>query len=141
MSSSKLSTNKLSCFQAIISCILLKWLTAMDSTLRRLIDWPDREVLCETMPKCLRVSFETKVAIIIDCFEIFTEHPSNLHARSGTWSPYKHHNTAKVMLGIAPGFVTYFSEPWRGRVSDKPLTEQCGILDNLIPGDVVLADH
>ena len=92
---------------------------------------------------CLLANREAKakVAIIIDCFEIFTEHPSNLHARSGTWSPYKHHNTAKVMLGIAPGFVTYFSEPWRGRVSDKPLTEQCGILDNLIPGDVVLADH
>ena len=28
-----------------------------------------------------------------------------------------------------------------GRVSDKYLTEHCGILDNLIPGDIVLADR
>ena len=28
-----------------------------------------------------------------------------------------------------------------GRVSDKLITEHCGILDKLIPGDVVLADR
>ena len=31
------------------------------------------------------------------------------------------------------------SESWGGRVSDKYLTEKCGILDKLLPGDVVLA--
>ena len=166
--SSELSTNKLSSFQefvatlvklrlnsqvqdlayrldvssATISRILLKWLTAMDSTLRRLIVWPDRETLRKTMPECFRASFGTKVAVIIDCFEVFIERPSNLQARASTWSSYKHHNTIKVLLGIAPqGVVTFVSEPWGGRVSDKYLTERCGILDNLLPGDVVLADR
>ena len=37
--------------------------------------------------------------------------------------------------------MTFVSEPWGGRVSDKHLTEQCGVLDNLLPGDVVLADR
>ena len=121
---------------------LLKWLTAIDSTLRRLIVWRDCEVLRETMPECLWVSLETKVAVIIDSFEIFTERPSNLQARSSTWSSYKHHNTAKVLLGIAPqGVVTFVLEPRGGWVNDKHLTEQCGILDNLLPGDVVLADR
>ena len=27
------------------------------------------------------------------------------------------------------------------RASDKFITEQCGILENLIPGDIILADH
>lgn len=30
---------------------------------------------------------------------------------------------------------------WGGRASDKHITEHCGLLDNLLPGDVVLADQ
>ncbi len=74
--------------------------------------------------------------------KFFCERPSNLEARASTWSSYKHHNTVKVLLGITPqGSVSYVSETWGGRTSDKYLTEHCGILDNLLPGDVVLADR
>ena len=122
---------------ATISRILLKWLTAMDSTLWRLIVWPDCESLHKTMPECFCVSFGTNVAVIIDCFEVFIKRLSNLQARASTWSSYKHHNTVKVLLGITlQGVVTFASEPWGGRVSDKHLTERCGIMDNLLPGDV-----
>ena len=94
------------------------------------------------MPASFQVSFGKKVAIIIDCFEVFLERPSNLHARACTWSSYKHHNTVKVLLGITPqGVISYVSETWGGRVSDKYITEHCGMLDRLIPGDVVLADR
>ena len=81
------------------------------------------------MPKCFQEAFRKKVAIILDCFEKCIEHPSNLQARTYTWSSYKLHNTAKVLLGITPqGVISYISLTWGERVCDKFLTEHCGIL-------------
>ena len=57
-------------------------------------------------------------------------------------SGQKHHNTVKFLIGIAPqGVITFVSKGWGGRVSDKHLTECSGILDHLLPGDLVLADR
>ena len=36
--------------------------------------------------------------------------------------------------------ISHVSKGWGGRVSDKHLTEQCGILQHLLPGDQILAD-
>ena len=58
---------------ATISRTLLKWLKQMDIRLRNLILWPDHDALWKTMPECFRNSFGTKVAVIIDCFEVFIE--------------------------------------------------------------------
>ena len=47
----------------------------------------------------------------------------------------------KFLIGIAPqGIITFISKGWGGCVSDKFLTENCGILDHLLPGNQVLAD-
>ena len=125
-----------------ISRILLKWLTIMDIRLKSLIIWPERENLRKTMLECFRAEFGDKVATVIDCFEVFIEHLSNLLARSCTWSNYKHHNTVKLLIGITPqGVVSFISDAWGGRASDKFLTEHCGILNYLLPGDIVLADR
>ena len=70
------------------------------------------------------------------------ERPSNLAARGSTWSQYKHSNTVKVLIAIAPqGVTTFVSASWGGRVSDKQLTRECGIIQKLLPGDIVLADR
>lgn len=51
----------------------------------------------------------------------------------------KHHNTIKVLIGITPqGTVSFVSDPWGGRTSEKFLTENCGILDKLVPEDTVI---
>ena len=93
------------------------------------------------MPQDFKEHFR-KCVCILDCFEIFCERPSNLKARAQTYSHYKHHNTVKFLIGITPqGVISYISKGWGGRVSDKYLTENCGVLNKLQPGDQVLADR
>lgn len=82
------------------------------------------------------------MTVIIDCFEVFIEKPSNLVARAQTFSSYKHHNTIKILIGITPqGTICYVSKAWEGRTSDKHITENCGFLEKLLPGDLVMADR
>ena len=59
--------------------------------LQCLVKWPRREELRKTLPMDFRAEFQ-KCAVIIDCFEIFTERPNSV-ARTKTRSNYKHHNT------------------------------------------------
>ena len=94
------------------------------------IIWPDRDTLQKTMPDCFQVAFGKKVAVILDYFEIFIERPSGLQTRASTWSNYKHHNTAKVLLGIAPQGVI--------KVLGRPGEYKHRILNKLTPGDIVL---
>ena len=90
------------------------------------------------MPTCFRKNFQS-CAIIIDCFEVFIDQPTSLMARAQTWSNYKKNN---FLIGITPqGSISFISKGWDGRVSDVHLTENCGLLAKLLPGDVILADR
>ncbi|XP_077552871.1 uncharacterized protein LOC144167458 [Haemaphysalis longicornis] len=128
--------------QATVTRIIYKWLDAAYTRLTELVSWPQREELQKTMPMAFQSTFGNKVAVILDCFEIFLDRPSSMEPRSLAWSAHKHHSTVKYLIGIAPqGVITYISRGWCGRTSDKLLTESCGILKNLLPGDSVLADR
>ena len=109
--------------------------------LKPLIKWPDRDALRKTMPMVFRKHYPNCV-VIIDCFEIFIDRPTDLLARAQTYSQYKHHNTAKYLIGITPqGSVSYISSGWGGRTSDKYITEHSSFLFYLVPGDLILADR
>ena len=117
------------------------WLHAVYLSVKRLVNWPDREILRKTMPRSFQIAFGNKIAVIIDCFEVFIDRPSSLAARAMTWSSYKHHNTVKFLIGITPGgSISFISNAWGGRSSDKHITQNCSILERLLPNDV-LADR
>ena len=63
-----------------ISRIFSSWLPVMDQHLSPLIYWPERHQLWKTMPLCFQQAFGTKVTVVIDCFEIFIDKPTNLLA-------------------------------------------------------------
>lgn len=111
------------------------------SKLKFLIMWPDRDAVRKTMPLVFRKHYPN-CTVIIDCFEIFIQRPTALLARAQTYSQYKHHNTVKYLIGITPqGSVSFISNGWGGRTSDKYLTEHSQFLSNLVPGDLILADR
>ena len=70
--------------RSVVSSVFSAWLIVMNIRLSPLISWPDREDLNRTMPQCFIEFFEFKTTVIIDCFEIFIDKPTNLMARAQT---------------------------------------------------------
>jgi len=70
------------------------------------------------------------------------EKASNLDSRGETYSNHKSHNTCKYLVAIAPcGLIMFVSSAYGGRESDKFITQDCDILDKLLPNDKVMADR
>ena len=123
--------------QSTVSKNFRKWINIMYVYL---IVWPGREEVLKTMPEGFKREFKS-CTCIIDCFEFFCEHPSDLMARAQTYSSYKHHNTVKFLIASTPqGVISFVSKGWGSRVSDKHLTENCGLLCHLQPGDFTVKD-
>ena len=58
------------------------------------------------------------------------------------YSNYKKHNTIKFLIGITPcESISFLSQCWGGRVSDKVITQESNFLRHLEQDDVVLADR
>ena len=68
------------------------------------------------MPLCFRSVYGVKVIAIIDCYEIKIENPSNIVAKSATWSQYKQSNTVKILLATSPqGVTTFVTDSYGGQ--------------------------
>ncbi|KAL7392252.1 hypothetical protein ABVT39_022029 [Epinephelus coioides] len=131
-----------SAFVATASRVFTDVINVMFSRMKPLVMWPETEQLQKAMPMQFRKHFGKKCAVIIDCFEVFIDRPSNLKARAETWSSYKHHNTVKFLIGITQqDTIFYISNACGGRASGKYITENNGFLDSILPGDLVLADR
>ena len=123
------------------SRIWVTWLDFLHSKFRTYPIWPTKACVQQTMPKWFKEIYPS-VRVIIDCTEIFIEKPNSVKYQSQTYSNYKHHNTAKGLIGISPsGAVSFVSDLYSGRTSDKQLTKSCGILKLLEQNDSLMADR
>ena len=79
----------------------------------------------------------------MDVTEIFVEQPHLTELlQQLTFSNYKNQNTYKGLVGISPsGTVVFVSDLFPGFISNKELTQRCGILNLLESVDSVMADR
>ena len=123
-----------------VSRICITWINFLYYELKDLFPFPSQDLVRKNMPKEFAQYPTTR--IILDCNELFIQRPSAMLAQSETWSDYKHHNTWKLLVGITPnGQVTFLSQLWGGRVSDKQTTRESGVLELLEAGDNVMVDQ
>ena len=111
-------------------------------TLGKLVAWLPKENIMENMPKVFRKAGHSRLKVIIGCSEVFIERPKSVNVQAATWSNYKARNTVKFLIGTSPtGYVTFLSECYSGRSSDKFITADSGFYDCLDLCDEVMADR
>ena len=77
-----------------------------------------------------------------DCTEVFIKRPKSLSAQTATWSDYKHYNTFKFLVGIAPtGSISFLSSCYGGQASDEFITRDSGFYNLLEIDDEVMVDR
>lgn len=77
----------------------------------------------------------------IDCTEITQDVPSDFNRQSASYSNYKSRHTVKALTAVAPnGSCVYVSPLYPGSVSDANIVKHSHFLENLVPGDLILAD-
>jgi hypothetical protein len=107
--------------------------------LRPLTYWPE-----QTTIKLTHIGVAKKYPswrCSIDCTKAFIDRPRNLELQALTRSDYKKLNTAKLLIAIAPNrIVSFMSNEWGDRASDRHIIANSGFLDFFEPRDVLVAD-
>jgi len=119
--------------RSIVTRVVFHWIDIMYDKLKPYVFWVDRITPYETLSWTFKKKFNWKAAIIVHCFEVFRE---NQELFPELWK------SNKILIGITlTGSVTFISNVWDGKVSDRYIMENCGILEKLIVGDVLITSN
>ena len=116
----------------LTSEIITSWIKATSSILGCMVYIPDYENIRNTTPaRFVRMGYADTHSIL-DGTEFFIETPKNLDLQKSTWSDYKHHNTLKSLICVAPNSTIMFaSKAYGGSISDKEITVRSQYLDKI----------
>ena len=125
------------------SRIFTTWIRILSKLLgHALITWLPQEAVHSNLPGVFIKAGYKKCRVILDCAEVFIERPKSLINQACTWSEYKHHNTIKFLVGISPtGYITFLSDCYGGRASDRCIVKDSGFYNLLEREDMVMADR
>uniref|UniRef100_A0A6P7H661 Uncharacterized protein LOC114346661 n=1 Tax=Diabrotica virgifera virgifera TaxID=50390 RepID=A0A6P7H661_DIAVI len=132
---------RFNCSVTTVSNIIYTWIHALHEILfcQLMKHIPSRTKNKSCMPSCF--STFTNCRIVLDCTEVKCMKPTSMEKQRLTYSNYKHTNTLKGLVGVAPnGVLTFISELYPGSTSDKKIVSDSGVLEKMTPGDLVLAD-
>ncbi|XP_022099294.1 uncharacterized protein LOC110983925 [Acanthaster planci] len=124
-----------------VTMLTITWANFLYDLLGSVCLWPTREKVSRLLPDAFKLCPKTRV--ILDCTEltIQTPFPANVNQKLCPSVKRCSTVTCKGLVGISPGgFVTFVSGLYDGGTSGEDVTEDCGILDLLEPGDEVIAD-
>ena len=125
--------------QSTVSVILNAWLPFLANQFTSFTCWPSREQNKNAFQKCFQ-NFPNTIGII-DCTEGAIEKTSLPKAQAQIYSNYKSKNTWKVLICVTRyGTVSFVSKIYGGCASDRYITETCGIMEKINPGDTLMAD-
>lgn len=124
----------------MVSNIFITWINFIYLQWKRIMWWPERELVHFFAPDGFKKSYP-KTRAILDGTECPIHKPSNPRAQRATFSTYKNRNTAKVVVGITPsGLVSYVSQAYGGSASDRQIVERSDLMQLTDPGDELMVD-
>ena len=85
---------------SLVSRICITLINLLYVELKDIFPFSTQELVHKNMPQEFPQYATTR--IILDCTELFIQHPSAMLPQSETWSDYKHHNTWKLLVGVTP---------------------------------------
>ncbi|XP_061709644.1 uncharacterized protein LOC133519624 isoform X2 [Cydia pomonella] len=127
--------------RSTIRLVFEKNVVVLSTYFQNCIYLPPLSEIKKNLPLAFKIRY-SNVQCIIDCFEIQIEKPSDPEKQAQTWSQYKSCNTMKYLIGCTPaGYISFISQGYGGRTSDKAITENSGFVDVLPLNAVIMADR
>ncbi|KAM6900900.1 uncharacterized protein PEZ65_019105 [Lycodopsis pacificus] len=124
--------------EIMASTIVSFWIEELEKILQPLIPWLPKETIEATMPQEFRKYYPNTTCVLHFC-QSYVQNPPNL-SRGEPHVLY--HDTVKFLVAVAPcGLIMFISGAYEVHSSDKSITMNSGLLDNLKPGDVFMTQH